>query len=70
MTRQRYCNIKVHSLNDILETCERHIHNASLMHFDLIDNGDMTPTDVHYIKMFRETWSDLRDDVQQMLKGI
>jgi hypothetical protein len=68
MTRQRYCNIKEHSLQDILTTCERHIHNIALTRFDLIDNGDMTPEHEFYIKMFGEVWADLRDDVKQMLK--
>jgi hypothetical protein len=55
-------------LQDILTTCERHIHNIALTRFDLIDNGDMTPEHEFYIKMFGEVWADLRDDVKQMLK--
>lgn len=66
--RQRYCNIKAHSLHDVLTTCERHIHNIALTRFDIIENGDMTATDEFYISMFKDTWSDLRDDVEKILK--
>jgi hypothetical protein len=68
MTRQRYCNIKAHSLQDILTTCERHIHNIALTRFDLIDNGDITARDEFYIKMFFGVWQDLKEDVEQILK--
>lgn len=66
--RKRYCNIKVHSLQDVLTTCERHIRNIGLTRYDLIEEGDITATDEFYIKMFKDTWSDLRDDIEQILK--
>ncbi|MNK14335.1 hypothetical protein D3C87_324460 [compost metagenome] len=66
--RKRYCDIKAHSLEDVLTTCERHIRNIGLTRFDMIEEGDITPTDEFYIKMFKDTWADLRDDVEQILK--
>ena len=68
MTRKRYCNIKAKSLEDVLATCYRHIRNINMTEMDLIEEGDGTPTDFWYISMFRETWSDLRDDVEKILK--
>lgn len=67
MSRKRYCNIEAHSLQDILTTCERHIRNIALTRFDMIEEGDITPTDEFYIAMFRDTWTDLRDDVVEIL---
>ena len=61
--RKRYCDIKAHSLEDVLTTCERHIRNIGLTRYDMIEEGDLTPLDESYIKMFRDTWADLRDDV-------
>lgn len=66
--RKRDCNIKSHTLEDVLATCERNLRNISLTHIDLIENGDITPTDEFYIQYFSGTWADLRDDVEQMLK--
>lgn len=66
--RQRYCDMKAHSMQDVLTSCERHIRNIGLTRFDLIENGDITPTDEFYIKMFKETWTDLREDIEQILK--
>lgn len=69
MTRQRYCNIKASSLDEILKTCQRHLNNIDLLRYDLIENQDMNETHEFHIKMFKETWADLRDDVQNILKG-
>lgn len=66
--RQRYCNTRATSLEDILTTCERHLHNTTLMHLDFIDNEDITPTDEFYIKMLFGMWGDLREDVQNILQ--
>lgn len=67
--RQRYCNIKAYSLEDILATCERHIRNIGLTRFDMIEEGDITSTDEFYIAMFKNTWTDLKEDVQHILEG-
>ena len=63
----RYCNIECKSLEDIRETCKRHIYNAKLMLLDSVDSGDLTDTDVFYIGLIRNTWNDLLLDVEDML---
>lgn len=68
MTRKRYCNIKATSLEEVLATCDRHIRNITLTELDLLENEDGTETDWFYINMFRDTWFDLRDDVEALLK--
>jgi hypothetical protein len=65
--RERYCDLKAASLEEILATCERHIRNIGKTEADMIAEGDGTETDLWYCDMFRQTWQDLRDDVQEML---
>lgn len=65
--RERYCDVKATTLEEILETCERHIHNTSLIMYDLLDNEDGSDIDQFYLNMISGTWSDLRDDVKQMI---
>lgn len=66
---RRYCSIIAKNLDDILATANRHIKNINLTHLDLIDNEDGTATDTFYINMFRDTWSDLRDDILEMKRN-
>lgn len=68
MNRNRFCDIKANSLEEILSTCDRHIKNINMTHRDLLEEGDGTTTDDFYIDMFRKTWTDLRDDVFDILK--
>lgn len=68
MKRQRYCDIRATSLEEILETCNRHIKNFNMTSIDLLDNEDGTETDFFYIDTIRGMWQDMRDDVQQMLE--
>jgi hypothetical protein len=69
MNRKRYCSIQATSLEEILETCDRHIRNITCYQHDLIDNQDGTSNDRFYINMFHDTWADLRDDVAKMLQS-
>lgn len=69
MNRKRYCDVKAKTLEEILATCNRHIKNINLAQYDLQDNGDGSETDMFYINLFREVWTDLRDDVQEMIDG-
>lgn len=66
--RDRGCKIKATSLNEILDTCDRHIQNINMTLIDMCNEGDVTETDRFYCKMFADSWSDLRDDVEAMLK--
>ena len=63
---KRYCDIRATSLDEIIETANRHIKNITLTELDLIDCEDGTSTDFWYINMFRDTWRDLRDDAIAM----
>jgi hypothetical protein len=67
---ERYCEIRATTLEEILEACDRHIRNIGLTQLDYMDNGDGTPTDDFYCRMFRESWADLRDDVRAMIAGL
>lgn len=69
MSRTRYCIIKAKTLEQILDTCNRHISNIGKTGANFVNCEDGTETDWFYISMFRETWSDLRDDVEAMLKA-
>ena len=68
LKRERYCLIEATTLEEILKTCERHIKNISLTQGDYIAEGDGGPHDDFYCNMFRNTWADLHDDVQAMIK--
>lgn len=64
---KRYCEIRCKSLEDIRDTCRRHIKNAKLMLLDCIDNKDLTDTDDFYLDMQERMWHDLLEDVTAML---
>lgn len=68
MTKERYCNIECKSLEDIRDTCRRHIKNTQLMLLDCIDAEDLTDTDAYYLDMIERMWYDLLQDVNKMLK--
>lgn len=68
MARKRYCDIKSTSLDEILETANRHIQNITMTELDMINHRDLTPLDRFYVNMFRDTWCDLRDDIIVMKK--
>ena len=68
MTEERYCNIKCKSLEDIRDTCRRHIKNTQLMLLDYIDAEDLTDTDAFYLDMQERMWNDLLQDVTKMLE--
>lgn len=68
-TQNRYCNIKATNLEEVLATCDRHIKNINMTHQDLLEGGDGTFADSFYIDMFRKTWTDLRNDVFDILKN-
>lgn len=63
----RYCDIQCKSLEDINETCKRHIYNANRMLLDSMDAEDLSDTDLFYINMIKATWCDLLMDVENML---
>ena len=66
--KERYCNIECKSLEDIRDTCRRHIKNTRLMLLGCIDAEDLTDTDAFYLDMQERMWSDLLQDVNKMLK--
>jgi hypothetical protein len=66
---ERYCDIRATTLQEVLETCERHVRNITRTEMDLITEGDGTESDFWYIDMFRRTWLDLHADVKAMLNG-
>lgn len=68
MNKERYCNIKCKSLEDIQITCIRHIQNTQKMLLDCIDNEDLTDTDAFYLDMIERMWNDLLQDVIKMLE--
>lgn len=65
--RKRYCDIRATSLEEVRQTCLRHIKNITATAIDLVDNDDYTELDVFYIHMFSETWKDLLEDVEKMI---
>ena len=65
---KRYCEIRCKSLEDIRDTCRRHIKNTRLMLLGCIDNEDITDTDAFYLDMQERMWRDLLEDVTAMLK--
>lgn len=67
---KRYCDIKATNLDEILQTCERHIKNITATRLDLIEEKDITQTDEFYINMFLDTWTDLRDDVKEIINQL
>lgn len=68
MTEERYCNIECKSLEDIRDTCRRHIKNTKLMLLGCIDAEDLTDTDAFYLDMQERMWDDLLQDVNKMLE--
>jgi len=68
MTEDRYCEIRCKSLEDIRNTCKRHIKNTHNAMLDFIDNEDITDTDAYYLDMIERMWNDLLQDVNKMLK--
>ena len=64
---ERYCEIRCKSLEDIRDTCRRHIKNTHLMLLGCIDADDLTETDAFYLDMQERMWRDLLEDVTAML---
>lgn len=64
---KRYCEIRCKSLEDIRDTCTRHIENAQLMLLGCIDAEDLTEADAFYLDMQERMWRDLLEDVTAML---
>ena len=64
---KRYCEIRCKSLEDIRDTCRRHIKNTQLMLLGCIDAEDLTETDAFYLDMQERMWRDLLEDVTAML---
>ena len=67
MSKERYCEIRCKSLEDIRDTCRRHIKNTHLILLDCIDAEDLTDTDAFYLDMQERMWHDLLEDVTEML---
>ena len=65
---KRYCEIRCKSLEDIRDTCRRHIWNTQLQLLGCIDAEDLTETDAFYLDMQERMWHDLLEDVTEMLK--
>ena len=67
---ERYCEIRCKSLEDIRDTCRRHIKNTQIMLLGCIDAEDLTDTDAFYLDMQERErmWYDLLEDVTVMLK--
>ena len=63
----RYCNIECKSLEDIRETCKRHIRNAQVSLLDCVDAEDLTDNDSFYLDLIERMWHDLLLDVETML---
>lgn len=64
---ERYCEIRCKSLEDIRDTCRRHIKNTQLQLLGCIDAEDLTDTDAFYLDMQERMWHDLLEDVTAML---
>ena len=64
----RYCNIECKSLEDIRETCKRHIRNARVSLLDCIDAEDLTDNDSFYLDLIEHMWYDLLLDVEKMIQ--
>ena len=64
----RYCNIECKSLEDIRETCKRHIRNAQVSLLDCIDAEDLTDNDSFYLDLIERMWYDLLLDVEKMIQ--
>lgn len=69
MSKERYCEIRCKSLEDIQATCIRHIKNTQLMLLGCIDAEDLTDTDAFYLDMQERMWRDLLEDVTAMLSN-
>ena len=67
MSKERYCEIRCKSLEDIRDTCIRHIKNTQIMLLGCIDAEDLTETDAFYLDMQERMWRDLLEDVTAML---
>lgn len=63
----RYCLIRATTLQQILDTCKRHLGNIALTEGDLLSEDEYSKTDQFYCGMFRRTWQDLHDDVSKMI---
>ena len=64
---KRYCEIRCKSLEDIRDTCTRHIKNTHLMLLGCIDAEDLTEADAFYLDIQERMWHDLLEDVTAML---
>ena len=67
MSKERYCEIRCKSLEDIRDTCRLHIKNTQLQILGCIDAEDLTDTDAFYLDMQERMWRDLLEDVTAML---
>ena len=66
---KRYCEIRCKSLEDIRDTCRRHIKNTQYRRdIGCIDEEDLTDTGAFYLDMQERMWHDLLEDVTAMLK--
>ena len=66
---KRYCEIRCKSLEDIRDTCTRHIKNTQYRRdIGCIDEEDLTDTGAFYLDMQERMWHDLLEDVTAMLK--
>ena len=64
---ERYSGFRCKSLEDIRDTCRRHIKNTQLMLLGCIDAEDLIDTDAFYLDMQERMWHDLLEDVTAML---
>ena len=65
---KRYCEIRCKSLEDIRDTCTRHIKNTQYRRdIGCIDEEDLTDTGAFYLDMQERMWHDLLEDVTAML---
>lgn len=66
----RYCDIRATNMQEIIETCDRHIKNILITQYDLMEeeNEEILARDLFYCNMFRDTWNDLREDILAMME--
>lgn len=63
--KYEYPKVTIRRVEDIIELCKHHLENISKTELDLIENQDMTKTDEFYINMFRQTWQNLLNAIEE-----
>ena len=65
--RERYCDLKATTIEELLAAINRNILNTQKILLDAIDADDLTDTDAFYCNMIEGILLDLREDLMNIM---